>query len=223
MIIKTLNINEIKPYWRNPRNNLAGVEAVKQSIRNYGFNQPIVIDNNNVIVAGHTRYKASLELGHLTIDCVIVDLTPEKIKEYRIADNKASEFATWDMQLLIPELREMESLGDMQIFFPKIDLDALILSASSIIPITQEQIDKRQGVLTNTYENIVDRANNSMVEIACPDCGTAFFIDAHSAVARTVIQGKNEMLDLELELEQKQDQIKIESKINERNNQRTSA
>ena len=105
------NIAEIKPYWRNPRHNEEAVGAVMQSIRDYGFNQPLIIDAENVIIAGHTRYRALQRLGVTEIPCIVKgDLTAQQAKEYRIADNKTSELSSWDMDRLIPELREIESI-----------------------------------------------------------------------------------------------------------------
>lgn len=91
------NLTDIKPYEKNPRKNDNAVEYVANSIKEFGFKVPIVIDNNGVIVAGHTRYKASKKLGLEKVPCIIADdLTPEQIKAYRLADNKVAEKAEWD-------------------------------------------------------------------------------------------------------------------------------
>lgn len=80
---------EIKPYENNPRNNNEAVEKVAVSITDYGFRVPIIIDSNNVIVAGHTRYKAALKIGCESVPCIVIDdLTPEQIRAYRLVDNK---------------------------------------------------------------------------------------------------------------------------------------
>ena len=105
------NIDEIIPYINNPRDNDAAVDAVASSIKNFGFNQPIAIDSNNEIIAGHTRYKAAKKLGIKEVPCVIIDdLTDEEVRAYRLADNKVAEKATWNKELLAEELA---SLGDM--------------------------------------------------------------------------------------------------------------
>lgn len=102
------NINDIKPYEKNPRKNDNAVEQVANSINEFGFNVPIVIDKNNVIVCGHTRYKAANKLGLESVPCVVADdLTDEQIKAYRLADNKVSELAEWDIDLLGEELGEI--------------------------------------------------------------------------------------------------------------------
>ena len=98
-------IADIKPYEKNPRKNDSAVDAVANSISQFGFKNPIIIDKDGVIVCGHTRYKAAKKLGIDKVPCVIADdLTEEQIKAYRLADNKVSELAEWDIDLLGEEL-----------------------------------------------------------------------------------------------------------------------
>lgn len=95
----------IVPYDKNPRNNDDAVDKVAESIKQFGFKVPLVIDEDKVIVAGHTRYKAAKKLGIERVPCIIADdLTPEQIKAYRLADNKVAEFSDWNMELLQEEL-----------------------------------------------------------------------------------------------------------------------
>ena len=102
-------LEEIIPYEKNPRKNDDAVEYVANSIKNFGFKVPIVIDKDNIIVAGHTRYKASKELQLKEVPCIIADdLTNEQIKAFRIADNKVSEKAQWDYSLLDEELCDIK-------------------------------------------------------------------------------------------------------------------
>ncbi|MBQ8892528.1 MAG: ParB N-terminal domain-containing protein [Bacilli bacterium] len=123
MQIVNKNITEIKEYENNPRNNDGAVEYVANSIKEFGFKVPIVIDKNNVIVAGHTRYKASKLLGITEIPCIIADdLTEEQIKAYRLVDNKSAEYATWDMALLNMELESLQDF-DMELFDFDIEKD----------------------------------------------------------------------------------------------------
>lgn len=115
MEIESIKIGKIKPYENNPRLNDGAVEAVKESIKEFGFKVPIVIDKNNVIVCGHTRYKASKELGLKEIPCIRADdLSDEQIKAFRIADNKVSELAEWDYEKLHLELTDISL--DMSLF-----------------------------------------------------------------------------------------------------------
>lgn len=102
-------LSEITPYENNPRKNDDAVEYVANSIREFGWKVPIVIDKDGVIIAGHTRYKAAQKLGYETVPCIMADdLTPEQVKAYRLADNKVSEFAEWDFDLLAAELDEID-------------------------------------------------------------------------------------------------------------------
>lgn len=101
--------DELIPYINNPRKNDAAVDAVASSIKNFGFKQPIVIDNGNEIIAGHTRLKAAQKLGIENVPCVVADdLTPHQIKAYRIADNRVAELAQWDFELLENELLDID-------------------------------------------------------------------------------------------------------------------
>ena len=103
IVYKTLG--ELTPYENNPRNNDEAVQYVKNSIEKFGFKVPIVIDKDGVIVAGHTRYKASMELDLAQVPCIVADdLTEEEIRAFRLADNKTAEAATWNMGMLDEEL-----------------------------------------------------------------------------------------------------------------------
>lgn len=98
-------VSEIKPYENNPRINDSAVDFVANSIRDFGFKVPIVVDKDNVIINGHTRYKASLKLGITEVPVIVADnLTEQQVKAFRLADNKSGEIATWDYELLEEEL-----------------------------------------------------------------------------------------------------------------------
>lgn len=116
MDIKTIELKNLIPYDKNPRKNDKAVKYVAASIREFGFKVPIVIDRNNVIVAGHTRYKAAQELGLKNVPCIVADdLTDEQIRAFRLADNKTAEMAGWDFEVLDFELKCIETL-DMSEF-----------------------------------------------------------------------------------------------------------
>lgn len=109
-------IDDLLPYENNPRFNDDAVEYVANSIKEFGFKVPIVIDKDNKIVAGHTRYKASMELDLKEVPCIIADdLTEEQVKAFRLADNKVSEQAKWNFELLGEEIDgldiDMEQFG----------------------------------------------------------------------------------------------------------------
>lgn len=111
MKITTKNINDIFPYENNPRINDNAISKVAESIKAYGWQQPIVVDKNGVIIVGHTRYKAAKLLGLIEIPCVVADnLSEKEAKAYRIADNKTSDFSIWDNRLLLEELEDLDDL-----------------------------------------------------------------------------------------------------------------
>ena len=129
MQVELKNIDEIKPYDRNPRLNDAAVDAVVRSIKEFGFRQPIVVDADGVIIAGHTRWKAAKKLGLFQVPVhVAVDLSPEQIKAYRIADNKTGEIAEWNFELLPLELKDLQSMNfDLSLLgFDADELDKLL-------------------------------------------------------------------------------------------------
>lgn len=110
-------IDELIPYANNPRHNDDAVFAVANSISQFGFKVPVVVDKENVIVCGHTRYKAAQKLGLKTVPCIIADdLTPEQINAFRLADNKTAELADWDMSKLEEELEGLANDFDMEDF-----------------------------------------------------------------------------------------------------------
>ena len=111
MQIIEMAVKDLKPYEKNPRKNDEAVKYVAESIRRFGFNVPIVIDKDNTIVCGHTRWKASKQLKLKTVPCIMKDdLTDEQIRAYRLADNRVAEKAEWDLALLDTELAEIETI-----------------------------------------------------------------------------------------------------------------
>lgn len=116
MNIIEMNVEELIPYENNPRKNDDAVEKVALSISAFGFKVPIVIDQNNVIVTGHTRLKAAKKLGITKVPCIKADdLTDEQIKAFRLADNKVAEFSQWDEEKLMKELEELGEI-DMSLY-----------------------------------------------------------------------------------------------------------
>ena len=152
MEIKMIKVEELKPYENNPRMNDDAVKLVANSIKNFGFKVPIIIDKNGVIVAGHTRYKASQELGLKEVPCIIADdLTEEQIKAFRLADNKVSERATWDYDLLDMELSDILDINMEDFGFAIQDIN-LDINDDDFIQDTE---------ITKSKEK----------EIVCPNCG----------------------------------------------------
>lgn len=154
MEIIVKSTNELTPYENNPRYNDEAVKYVAESIKAFGFKVPLVIDKNNVIVCGHTRYKAANELGMTEIPCIIADdLSEEQIKAFRLADNKVAEFSKWDMELLNSELEGLDlDMSDFG-FIELADLDV-----ESFFEDAEPKADKQ------TEEK----------EIVCPHCDMTF-------------------------------------------------
>lgn len=145
MNIIDVELDKLKPYENNPRFNDEGVEKVTNSIKEFGFKNPIILDKDNVIVCGHTRWKAAQKLGLKYVPCIIADdLTPEQVKAFRLVDNKTAEFSDWDMDALNQELANILDF-DMSLFgfmdeMPDIDLDITGNKYSTNIQIPQYEI-----------------------------------------------------------------------------------
>ena len=116
-------ISDLKEYENNPRDNTAAVDVVANSIKEFGFKVPIIVDGNNIIIAGHTRFKAAISLGLEEVPCIVAnDLTPEQVKAFRLADNKVGEIASWDLDKLKLELENIDGL-DMSLFGFEADVE----------------------------------------------------------------------------------------------------
>lgn len=124
-------INEIRPYENNPRRNDHAVEAVANSIRDFGFRNPIIIDRDGVILAGHTRHKAAKVLGLETVPCIVADdLDEDAGRAFRIADNKTGEYSIWDREKLAEEIDDigidLEQYGFSEETINEIDLNNVL-------------------------------------------------------------------------------------------------
>ena len=145
MEIVNKKISEIKPYEKNPRKNDAAVKYVAKSIEQFGFKIPIVIDKDGVIVAGHTRHKAAKRLKLNEVPCVIADdLTEDQIKAFRIADNKVSEKAEWDFEILDEEIAEL----------PDIDFEAFGFEFDYEIDTEEPKKKKNERLRTDQAYNL---------------------------------------------------------------------
>ena len=124
MQVTDRKLSEIRPYEKNPRRNDDAVQAVVNSIKEFGWQQPIVVDKDGVIIVGHTRYKAAKKLKLKTVPVVVADLTEEQARAYRIADNSTNGLATWDFDLLLDEIQGLDyDFADFGMSFIKTDGD----------------------------------------------------------------------------------------------------
>jgi site-specific DNA-methyltransferase (adenine-specific) len=152
MIVQDKAISDIKPYQKNPRHKY-DINKVAQSIKEFGFQQPIVVDRAGVIIVGHGRYEAAKSLNLKTIPVTIADLSPEKAKAYRIADNKTNEYSDWDMGLLIQEFTDLlDNNYDLELTgFDADELEKLIvgekegLTDEDAVPETPEEPKAQLG------------------------------------------------------------------------------
>lgn len=165
--IKKVKISEIRPYWRNPRINSEAIEKVKQSIQKYGYNQYIVVDKNNIIVVGHTRYFALKKLGIEEINVFETDLDEKKCREYRIVDNKTNEYSSWDFDKLEAELRTL-TIEEIKPFFTN--------DEELIKKITNIEIKSSSNVDFSDITKEIDKKQR-LIEVSCVNCGGKFFVD----------------------------------------------
>ena len=163
MKIEPRPLTSITPYARNPRRNQGAIATVKASLKEYGWQQPIVVDPEGVIIAGHTRYLAALELGWKEAPVHVAHgLTPAQVKAYRLMDNKSHERAEWDMALLALEMEDLKGLEfDLALTgFEVGELDALFQVSPDFKPGSEDD----QGRLDELAPKLVN----------CPHCGMEF-------------------------------------------------
>ena len=152
MIIKNVDINNIKPYEGNPRKiSTKAVGMVANSIKEFGFQQPIVVDKENVIVVGHTRFQASKELGMKEVPVVVGDFTDAQAKAYRIADNRINEETGWDYSILQEELNKLLDLDiDLNLTgFTSEELDSMFAKEEIEITDTIDAIDDENHLIND--------------------------------------------------------------------------
>lgn len=161
MNIQEINIDDLIPYHNNPRKNQA-VDKVASSLSEFGFQQPIVVDKQMVVIVGHTRLLASKKLGYKTVPVFVADLSENQAKAYRIADNRLSEDSAWDYDFLNLEIGMLqeEDFDLTQLGFDKEELNNLLADPEEF---DEGTIDE-QGKL--------DELDPKMV--TCPHCQAEF-------------------------------------------------
>jgi len=155
MEIINRKISEIIPYSKNAKKHSGKqIEQIANSIREFGFNQPIVVDKNNVVIVGHGRLEGAKLLGMEEVPVLMVDISGSKAKAYRLADNKLNE-SDWDMDLVMEELG---SLSEIEVDLTGFDLDFFA---------------ERDGIITSNKEIDFDE-NEKKLKNQCPKCGFKF-------------------------------------------------
>ena len=172
--VEMLEIDKIKPYWRNPRKHTdKQIEALKKSIEKYGFTQPIVVDKDYTIIIGHGRYVAAKELGLKKVPVIVRrDLSEREARELRIIDNRIADLSDWDTELLRTEIMDLdieELLG-----FTRDEIE-------KIIGIVEEHYGKISGDdVAEAEEKLMEKiaeTQDDQIPVVCPACGTEFFVD----------------------------------------------
>lgn len=161
MEIKMIRLADIKPYENNPRDNERAVQPVTESIRQFGFRVPMVLDADNVIIAGHTRYLAANELKLEEVPAIYADdLTPEQIKAFRLVDNKIQEIAEWDWDAIFEELDLIQGI------------DMKLLGFEEFLNNDQGEMKERK--IAESFEIDTDSFADEEFAQECPHCGFRF-------------------------------------------------
>jgi len=161
MHVETWPIARVLPYEKNPRRNDSGVDAVARSLTEFGWRQPLVVDREGVLIVGHTRLKAAIKLGMAEVPVHVADLTPERAKAYRIADNQSATLSEWDMPLLAEEIADLR-LTDLDIKVLGFDEDELAGLSSGVVG-DSEANPYTQKVSVPPYEVRGDRPELSQL------------------------------------------------------------
>ena len=148
MTLETKNLTEIHPYPSNPRKNDGAVDAVAESIRQCGYVAPIIVDEEGVILAGHTRYKALQKVGYTEAQVIVKEgLTEEQKKKYRLLDNKTNELANWDFELLAQELEGLD-FGELSLGW-----DVYDISDDELDDLMSDEVERR---VNERHRDVVD-------------------------------------------------------------------
>lgn len=145
-------VNDLLPYENNPRHNDDAVDPVSESIVKYGYKVPIIIDGDGTVVTGHTRLKALQKLGIEEVDVILADdLSDEQVREFRLVDNKVSEFAKWDSVKLEEEMASLENSLEGFGFISLSDID-----------------------YDQFFEDVTEEKEKKKKTVVCPHCGEEF-------------------------------------------------
>lgn len=156
MQIETLLLKDLIPYANNPRKNKVSIDAVIESIKLFGYTQPILIDNRNVIVAGHSRYQACRKLKIKEVPCIrLTDLSEDQLKAYRIVDNSTGDIAGWDYEKLQIEFDGLEDFN----------FELMGLTEQEMFKCTLTDFEDDEEL------NLTERKLGNKSKKVCPHCG----------------------------------------------------
>jgi hypothetical protein len=171
--LELVAIGQIKPYHRNARKHDATVERLIDLIPKVGFNVPLVLDRQNVIVKGHARWKAGVRLGMPALPCVYTDASEDQIRLDRLADNKVQEFSAWDQEALASEIAAI----NFDFSLPSLDFR---VASPAVPPPAQAPVNgsaDADGFITQAdIDDTVHRPEHDFDEVFCPQCGKAALV-----------------------------------------------
>ncbi len=187
--LKKLKLDKIIPYENNPRDNEIAIEAVATSIERYGYNQPIVVDENYMIIVGHTRHLALKRLvaqgnkKYRDIPVLISEMPESLAREHRIADNKTGELSTWYTPYLRAELRDVSD-EEAREMFTEGELNALReVTMNPEWQVTEEEIAAQRQRMEDRAAQTRAKQDSNLVEVTCEHCSEKFFVSRQNAVA----------------------------------------
>ncbi len=177
-------LSELEPYINNPRKNDSSVDFLVNSINEFGFRVPIIIDTKNVIISGHTRFKAAKKIGMKDVPCIVAtDLSEKQITAFRIIDNKVSEHSKWDIDKLLYEM-DFDNIDFTNYGFLDLEIKAIQTGVGNLdfeptlqpqfsgLEITNEEIEKRAIELANKMVR-----EQKIIKVQCPHCDEEFEIE----------------------------------------------
>lgn len=179
-------IQDIRPYQRNPRKNDATIEKLVELIPKVGFNVPLVLDHDNIIVKGHSRWAAAIRLGMRALPCLYSDADPETIRLDRLADNRVQEFSSWDEAGLQAELAALNLSFDFDLGSLNFDLQPLNGHAAGDFAPPPMTTTTTEGTTTTPggepfitpedVANTVPIQQLDYIEVTCDQCGHKLFV-----------------------------------------------
>jgi len=173
---------DLLPYERNSRvHSDEQINQICNSIKEWGFTAPILIDEDDTVLAGHARLEASKKLELETVPCMVAkNWTDEQKRAYVIADNKLAENSNWDMGMYFSELKEMNDLG-FDLSLVGVDADNMNLSFNpntepsyNFNDVNENDINKAQEKMGNQIDGISTDNSNTATEVMCPYCAETF-------------------------------------------------
>lgn len=168
MEVVYIEVDKLKPYFRNPRINVKTAKALRVSIERYGFNVPVVVDTNNVLVTGHARFMAAKYLQLEEVPAIIMDADNKLVKEFRIKDNRVHDLTEWNEEELEKQLKDLPSFAYAMEEFKGLLDDGMLKALEEPI---EEEYDPEAEYYEPREENPDKQHGDPVNLIECPFCG----------------------------------------------------